>query len=192
MKKILVVQGNPRLDSFCGALADAYAHEAAQAGAEVKRLNLSELSFDPILREAYLRDTPLEPDLQRAQQWIQESQHLVFVYPVWWGSMPALLKGFVDRTFLPGFAFKYRKDSSLWDRLLVGRSARMILTMDAPLWYNALIYRKCSERAMKAAVLEYSGIKPVRVTAFGQIRKSTPEQRDRYLSKVAALGAQMI
>lgn len=191
MKKILIVQGNPRADSFCAALATEYQKAASAAGAQVQRLDLGELKFDPILRQAYHSATELEPDLKRAQQWILDCEHIVFVYPVWWGTMPALLKGFLDRVFLPGFAFKYRANSPLWDRYLAGRSARLIVTMDAPLWYNRIMYRWASKRAMKAATLEFCGIKPVRVTEFGFMRKSTPEQRSRYLRVAAALGAKM-
>ena len=83
----------------------------------------------------YAQIQPLEPDLLDAQASITWAQHLVWVYPIWWGGLPALLKGFLDRIFLPGFAFKYRPNSALWDRLLTGRSAELLVTMDSPPWY---------------------------------------------------------
>jgi putative NADPH-quinone reductase len=75
---------------------------------------------------------PLGPDLVRAQQALLAARHVAWVYPVWWGTMPALLKGFLDRTLVSGFAYRYRPNSPLWDRLLRGRSAELLVTMDAP------------------------------------------------------------
>ena len=137
-KRILIVLGHPRSDSFCGALAEAYAEGARAGGSEVRAISLGSLPFDPILRDGYAKIQPLEPDLVAAQASIRWAEHLVFVYPLWWGAMPALLKGFIDRVFLPGFAFKFRDGSVFWDRLLAGRSAHLLVTMDTPPWYRVL------------------------------------------------------
>lgn len=188
MKKILVIQGNPRSDSFCAALAGAYVSGAQKAGAQVTLLDLSALKFDPVLRAGYKQDQPLEEDLVRAQALVEDAEHLVFVYPTWWGTLPALLKGFLDRVFLPGFAFKYRKGSPLWDRLLQGRSARLIVTMDSPVWYNRFVYFSAGHRAMKTATLEYCGIRPVKITQFGSIRHTAEKRRAEYLRQVQKLG----
>lgn len=131
-RRILIILGQPSSNSLCAALARTYADAARQSGAEVRLLELGKIAFDPILRHGYERIQPLEPDLRNAQADITWAQHLVWVYPIWWGSLPALLKGFLDRIFLPGFAFKYRVNSALWDRLLTGRSAELLVTMDSP------------------------------------------------------------
>ena len=120
-QRILVILGHPSADSLSAALAQSYKEGAQAAGAQVRLLDLGALAFDPILRAGYRGEQALEPDLQAAQAQITWAEHLVWVYPTWWGAMPALLKGFIDRVFLPGFAFKYRQGSSLWDRLLAGR-----------------------------------------------------------------------
>ena len=114
-KRILLILGTPKRDSLCHALAEAYSNGARGQGHVVRQLPLGELQFDPILREGFGQQQTLEPDLLEAQRQIHWAEHLVFVYPVWWGGVPALLKGFFDRTFLPGFAFKYRNRSQLWD-----------------------------------------------------------------------------
>jgi putative NADPH-quinone reductase len=106
MKKILVIQGHPRSESLCGSIAREYAAAAQQGGAQVDLLDLSQLKFDPILREGYKAEQALEPDLVRAQQLIRAADHLVFVFPSWWASMPALLKGFLDRVFSAGFCLQ--------------------------------------------------------------------------------------
>ena len=91
-----------------------------------------DLDFNSILKHGYRQWTELEPDLLMIQQDIVDADHLVFEYPTWWGTCPALLKGLIDRVFLPGFAFKYRDNSLFWDKLLKGNTARLIVTMDTP------------------------------------------------------------
>ena len=98
----------------------AYESGARAGGHACRTLPLYELTFDPILRRGYHEPMKLEADLVAAQATILWAQHLVFVYPTWWGSLPALMKGFTDRIFLPGFAFKCRKNSVKWHRLLAG------------------------------------------------------------------------
>ena len=126
--KITVLLGHPDVDSYCGSLARAYSDAARSAGAEVREINLAELTFDPVLWHGYREIQQLEPDLLDAQDALRWADVLVFAYPTWWGGAPALLKGFVDRVFLPGFAFKYRENSRFWDRLLVGRSGRLLVS----------------------------------------------------------------
>jgi len=188
---ILLINGHPDRESFCSALSQAYKQGAQGAGAEVREINVGALKFSPNLAHGYRKITALEEDLLHAQDSIKWAEHLVFVYPTWWGTMPALLKGFIDRTFLPGFAFKYRDNSPWWDRLLTGRSARMIVTMDAPVWFFRLVYGKPGHNAMKKMVLEFCGIKPVRITSFGSIKRSSEEQRIRRLEQVKRLGSKL-
>jgi NAD(P)H dehydrogenase (quinone) len=188
MKKILVVIGHPMPNSLNHALAERYVAGAREAGHEVQLLALDQLQFDPVLRYGYAQAQALEPDLVQAQAAVQAADHLVFFFPSWWGSTPALLKGFIDRVFLPGFAFKYRKDSPWWDRLLAGRTGHLLVTMDTPWWYNWLIYGNANIRAMKVATLNFCGVKKVQTTVFDQVRQSKPETRERWLEKAWALG----
>jgi putative NADPH-quinone reductase len=187
-KRILVILGHPAEHSFCRALADAYVKGAAAAGHEVQFLALGQLSFDPILHEGYARIQDLEPDLVSAQTAISWAQHLVFVYPTWWGAMPALLKGFIDRIFLPGFAFKYREGSVFWDRLLAGRSAHLLVTMDSPPWYYRWVVHRPGHNQMKRAILEFSGIKPVAISNFGPVKSSDVRRRERWLEQATQFG----
>ncbi len=186
-KKVLVILGHPQRDSFCGALAQAYVTSARTAGCEVQELYLGELQFDPILWHGYHSIQPLEPDLVKAQDAIAWANHLVFIYPNWWGTMPALLKGFIDRVFLPGFAFKYRQDSPFWDRLLAGRSAHLIVTMDTPPLYYRWFFKMPGHEQMRRTILEFSGIKPVQITEFGSVRHASPKQRQKWLAKIQTL-----
>jgi len=188
MKKILIILGHPNRKTLGGSLTESYKNGALRSGAEVKEINLADLDFDPILHLGYKEIQALEPDLVRAQELIKWAEHIVFVYPIWWGTMPALLKGFIDRTFLPGFAFKYRPNSPFWDKFLTGKSARLIITMDAPAWYNYWINGNAGPKAMKKTILEFCGIKPVKVTTIGSVRFLKPEQITNWLERVEKLG----
>lgn len=188
-RKILVILGHPDRESFCGALASTYVESATAAGAEVRELQLGELTFDPVLRNGYNRIQELEPDLVRAQELIKWSNHMVFVYPNWWGTMPALMKGFFDRVFLPGFAFKYRDNSAFWDKLLSGRTAHLIVTMDTPPWYYRWIYHRPGHNEMKRTILGFCGIKVVEITEIAIVRNSRPQMREKWIAAVKALGS---
>ena len=148
-KKILIILGHPDLDSYNYALFNAYKKGALASGAEVRELIIRDLNFNPNLSFGYRKRTELEPDLIAAQDAILWANHLVWIYPVWWGSLPGILKGFIDRVFLPGFAFQKREGSIWWDKLLKGKSARIISTLDQPAWYYWLVYNAPSNNAMK-------------------------------------------
>jgi NAD(P)H dehydrogenase (quinone) len=189
-RKILLILGHPRRDSFCAGLADAYAQGASGAGHELRRYDLGELQFNVVLDGRYRQaEQTLEPILIELQQAIRWADHLVFVYPTWWGVMPALLKGFFDRAFLPGFAFKYRKGSKLWDRLLSGRSARALVTMDSPPWYYRWVKGAPGHVQLRSSILGFAGIKPVQIHSIGPIRGSKPAQREQWLARALHIGA---
>ncbi|MGQ3479429.1 NAD(P)H-dependent oxidoreductase [Paenibacillus sp. TY11] len=190
-KKILVIQGNPVAGSYGEALAQSYVKGAKAGGAEVRLLQLSELDFNPNLLGGYRNKLPLEPDLIQAQESIKWAEHLVFVFPIWWGSLPALMKGFIDRTFMPGFAFKYQKGKPMPDKLLKGRTARLITTMDGPHWYYRFFQGQPGHRMMKDSTLHLCGVKPVHSTAIDLMNKLSDQQRNDWLSKVEQLGRNM-
>ena len=157
-KRVLVVLGHPSGDSYCAALVQAYAGAAQAAGHDVRTLHLHQLDFDPILHEGYRRIQPLEPDLLRAQEAITWAEHLCFAYPIWWGGVPALFKGFLDRILLPGFAFAYRDGNPFPARLLKGRSAHQLVSLDTPPWYFRWVYRAPGLNQMERTTLKICGI----------------------------------
>ena len=189
-KNILAILGHPDSSSFCGSLMTAYIESAKSSGSEVRELQLGDLKFDPVLWNGYNRIQELEPDLIEVQELIRWSNHLVFVYPNWWGTMPALMKGFFDRVFLPGFAFKYR-GSSLPDKLLTGRTAQLIVTMDTPPWYYRWVFHRPGHNAMKRTILEFCGIKVVKISEFGPIKGSNQQQREKWIAMAGDLGSKV-
>ncbi|WP_343687043.1 NAD(P)H-dependent oxidoreductase [Chryseobacterium gleum] len=188
MKKIAIINGHPHKDSFNFGVAEAYKLGAIASGAEVREIVIRDLDFNPNLQFGYRKRMELEPDLLKAWEIIQWADHMVWVHPVWWGGLPALMKGFIDRLFLPGMAYKYRENSVWWDKLLKEKTAHILTTLDQPGWYYRLFFGRPSVNQLRKSVLEYCGVKPVRVTYIGIIRNSKDEQRNQWLRKVKDLG----
>lgn len=187
-KKILVLDGHPDEESYTNALSNAYAKGAESAGHEVQRLKVRELEFNPNLAFGYRKRMELEPDLIEAQEKLKWAEHVVLLFPVWWGSMPALLKGFFDRTFLPGFAFQKRENSLWWDRLLTHKTGHIVSAMDQPAWYYNWVYGKPSFNAVKKLTFHFVGIKKVKTTAIGPVKNSTDKFRANWLKRVEEFG----
>lgn len=187
MKKILIINGHPNKDSFNFGIAKAYQDGALQSGAEVKEIVIADLNFNPNLQFGYQKRMDLEPDLVKAWEKIQWADHLVWIHPVWWAGLPAITKGFIDRLFLPGFAFKYRENSVWWDKLLKGKTAHIITTLDQPGLYYRFFFGRPSVNQLRKSVLQFCGVKPVKVTYIGIIKTSDIKQRKIWLEQIRLL-----
>ena len=188
MKKILVINGHPNGSSLSFGLAEAYQKGALESKAEVKEITISKLNFNPNLEFGYQKRTELEPDLLESWEKIKWADHLVWIHPVWWGGLPAIMKGFIDRVFLPGFAFQYRENSKFWDKLLKGKTGHIITTLDQPSWYYWLFYGKPSVNQLKKSILQFCGVNPVKVSYFGIVKNSKEETRKKWVSEVEKMG----
>lgn len=188
-KKILIINCHPSATSFNFGIAEAYKKGALRSGAEVKEIVIRDLKFSPNLEYGYEKRTELEPDLLDAWEKIKWSEHQVWVHPVWWGGLPAIAKGFIDRLFLPGFAFERKEGSAFLVKLLKGRTARILVTLDQPSWYYRLVYGRPSTNQLKKTVLYLCGIKPVKQTYIGIVKNSTAEWRKKWLDKIEQMGA---
>ncbi len=204
---ILIIDGHPNPSSLCAAIVASYVEGAsltstststasnvaagtitseASSPADTTVLALRDLDFDQNMRHGYTRRQDLEPDLESAWQLLLGADHVVVVTPVWWGSVPALLKGFFDRILLPHRAYRIRP-SGLPQGLLAGRTGRLIVTTDSPLWYLPIV-GDTTVRHVRQLTMSFCGIRPVRATRIGPVKHSTLEQRERWLAKVERLG----
>lgn len=186
MKKILVLLGNPDKDSFSGSIADEYVKVAEKSGYRVERINIGDLKFDPILHKGYKEIQELEPDLYLIQKKIVWADHIVIVYPNWWCTMPAVLKGMFDRMWLPGFAFNFDKKTKKLIKRLKGKTAHVIVVAGtySPFmtWFKFGDYTN----EIQYGILGFAGIK-TRVSTYGPTDRMSNEKRKRVLKKVAAL-----
>ncbi|AOL24289.1 Putative NADPH-quinone reductase [Erythrobacter litoralis] len=186
MARITIIDGHPDPDPdrFVHALARTYA-DAARVSHEVRDVEIAALDF-PLLRDpAQWRNGKVPPGLEQVQRDIEWAEHLVFLYPLWLGDVPALFKGFLEQVLRPGFAIQ-PKEGGLFGKLLLGKSARVIVTMGMPAAGYRLYFFSHSLRSLKRNMLHFVGISPVRMTLIGSVEDA--DARARGLRKVGDLG----
>lgn len=188
-KRIFIWVAHPKSGSLCGGLADAYQAGSAKGGSNLRRMNLSEMSFDTGFNGYGDGMPPLEPDLQAWQDSIAWADHLLFVHPYWWGAMPTMAKAVLDRALTPGFAFKYHAKGVVWDKLLKGKTADVIITSDTPPLIDTMIYRKPARRVMKNQVLGFCGIKTKKMIQFGSVKIAGKKKIGAWVGRAERMGA---
>ncbi len=187
-KRVVVVQGHPDPAGghYAHALADAYAEGAQAAGHEVRRIDVARLDF-PVLRSKQEHESRSVPAaIRESQETIRWASHIVILYPLWLGEMPALLKAYLEQLLRPGFA--YQIDKGHIQKFLSGKSARIVVTMGMP----AVVYRwyfgAHSLKALQRSILGFVGIKPVRATLIGMVEGQSNAKRQGWLEQLRILG----
>lgn len=188
MTKIAIIIGHPRRDSYCEALAEAYRRGAESGGHSVRLFALARMNFDAILREGYVREQPLEPDLVLARQALKDCDHIVFVFPLWCGDMPAIMKGFIERVLQPDLLKVQKSGGKESWQFLKGKSARVIMTMGMPGWFYRWFYGAHALKLLRRNILHFTGVRPVRSTIYGMVEAAGDDKRRRWLREVEALG----
>lgn len=184
MAHVLVIDGHPDSASLTAQLATSYVAGARDHGVP---LVLRDLDFDLSLHSGYRSPQDLEPDLVRAQELLEWADHVAVFAPLWWGSVPALLKGFFDRTLERGWAFRY-KENGMPEGLLAGRTGRLVVTSDSPRWYLPLV-GDSTVKQVKGRTMEFCGIKPTKLTRYADVRGRSEAQIAEWIRGAADLGA---
>lgn len=189
-RNILILDGHPDPADgrFIHALADAY-REGAEAGAHrVETLRLADLTF-PLLRTQadYERGEPVD-SVRRCQDLMNWATHVVILYPLWLGSMPAMLKALLEQTLRPGFAFSTLKLGRWPVKFMSGKSARIVVTMGMPAALYRWYYRAHSVRSLRRSILKFIGFRRVRSTLIGSAATMTRDQRGQWLDNMRDLG----
>jgi len=184
--RIFILLGHTDKATLSGSFADTYEKAAKDTGHEVRRQNIGDMHFDPILHQGYKTIQQLEPDIHDFQENIRWAEHFVIVYPIWWSAMPAMLKGLFDRAWLPHFAFQFAHHGLTWSKLLKGRTARIITSANSPYWLLVLMYGPPTDK-LALAILHFAGIR-TRLTFFGPSERSSPATHAKWLKKVERLG----
>jgi len=192
MNQIVTIQGHPDNSSghFCHALEEAYREGASSAGHKIDSINLAELDF-PWLRSREDWEGDLPQSLEEAARLIQQAEHLVFFYPLWLGTMPALMKAFIEQVFRPGIALQKAEQKNAWpQQKLKGKSCRIVVTMGMPALFYRWYYRAHSLKSLERNILKFSGINPVRETLLGLVEGVSDQRRQAWLAQLRKLGSQ--
>jgi putative NADPH-quinone reductase len=189
-KRIAILQGHPDPAGrhFCHALAAAYATGAHGAGHEVQLLDLARMDFPLLRRQEDWTSAAVPEAIAEAQRIIAWAEHLVIVFPLWLGDMPALLKAFFEQALRPGFALEQAKPNRMAKKLLKGRSARLVVTMGMPAFFYRLYYRAHSVKSLERNILDFCGVSPVRTTLIGTVASKDEKAHAEWLEELTLLG----
>lgn len=192
-KQIAIIQGHPDPAGghLCHALADAYGEGATAAGHEVVRIEAAQLDFPWLRSQQEFEAGELPESLLPARDAIVRAKHLVIVFPLWLGTMPAILKAFFEQIMRPGIAFAYR-ERGFPKRLLAGRSARIVVTMGMPAFLYRWYFGGHGLRGLERSILRFTGIKPVRETILGMVGDTSDARRRRWLDQMRDYGCRAI
>lgn len=186
-RSICIIHGHPDPEPgrFTAALCDAYETAAKAAGHTVSRIDLARLDI-PVLRSAKDFASPPPPQIKAAQELVMTAQHVVIVFPLWLGGMPAFARAFFEQLSRAGFALGVTAKG--WpEGKLAGRSARLVVTMGMPAPAYRLLFGSHGVKGFERSVLALAGFKPIRETLFGMVEASA-EGRARMLAKMTELG----
>lgn len=157
-------------------------------GHEIRRQNVADMQFDPVLHKGYREIQELEPDLKTFQRNVLWADHIVILYPHWWGTMPAILKGVFDRAWLPGFAFNFNKKGLGWKKLLRGKTARIIILANTHPWLSILLFGDFTNE-LQRATLGFAGV-DAKCIVFSPSEKASERKKKEWLKRVRIMGAQ--
>lgn len=186
MANIAIIVGHARKDTFCEALGEAYRRGAGTGGHKVQLFVTSRMMFDPILHHGYEKIQPLEPDLKKARDAIVAADHLVIVFPLWLGTLPAILKGFLERVLVADRAAAMKQGEFL--KPLEGKSARVIMTMGMPGFVYRWYFGAHALKMLERNILKFVGVASVRSVIHGSIESVNAQRRKRWLDDMEAMG----
>ncbi len=188
---VLIINGHPGKDTFNHALANAFKKGAQKTSVSLKTIEVNDMKLR-LDMTGFNKEKAIPENILKAQGMIAWADHLVWIYPTWWSTMPAMLKAFFEQVFISGFAFEYKQSTQVvkWDKFLKGKSAQIISTMDSPPWYYKLFVGDPGFKTVKD-IMNFCGIKPVKRTYFGSVKVSTEKQRQKWLDKAEQLGRKL-
>ncbi len=190
MKSLLVIQGHPDPigNHFCHALAESFTKGAKTAGHQVKSIDIAKLDFALLHSQDEFENTVPPQDILEAQKLIKEAEHIALFFPLWLGTMPAIVKGFFEQTFRPGFAMDMSKPKKMPKRLLLGKSAHLFVTMGMP----AIMYKRYfgahGMKNLELNILKFAGVKPVEFSYIGMVQKEDSKKHIKWLKKAESYG----
>ncbi|MEM9572805.1 MAG: NAD(P)H-dependent oxidoreductase [Pseudomonadota bacterium] len=188
--KIFIWVGHPRETSLSHGLADAYQRGAESQGADIRRMNIHDMDFDPDLTHGYQQRKDHEPALVEFIENTKWADHLAWFHPLWWGGMPAKMQGAIDRAFLPGITFAYHDDDPWWDKLLDGRTADVVVNADTPGWFLKFMYGNAHKHRITKQILGFTGVKVTNYSYFAQAKTASEAKIKEWMEKVYKIGAE--
>jgi putative NADPH-quinone reductase len=189
-RRIAIIEGHPDSTSphLCHDLATAYARGAEQAGHEISRIRIADLAFPWLKTKEEFESGSTPPGLASSLAMIARADHLMLVYPLWLGSMPAVMKAFLEQVFRPGFAFALASPGKKVSKLLKGKSAHIVVTMGMPAFVYRWYFGAHSLKCLKRSILGLCGIGPISESLLGSVESTSVATRQGWLAEMEARG----
>ena len=187
-RRVLVINGHPDGDParLCAALAEAYAQGAREAGHSVETISIAGLDIPYLRTQQEFEQGGIPEHLAEAGEAVRRAEHVVIVFPLWLGTMPAMLKSFLEQVLRPGVAFEYGDKGP--KTLLSGRSARMVVTMGMPAFVYRLYFLSHGVAGLRRSILRFVGFNPVRTTLIGMVTMGGSDKQSKWPARMKALG----
>ena len=187
--KVAIIFNHPYNGSYCHSILDSVKRGLNKAGHEIDVIHLDHDQFNPVITAkdllAFKNKKCIDPQALKYIQRIKAADHLVFIFPIWWELMPALMKGFIDKVIFPGETYDYTNSGygmvTLLDNL---KSATVITTMNTPAIMYKLIYGNAIKKSLIRGTLKKSGIKNVKWLSLNMVKASSSEKREKWLNKI--------
>jgi len=180
--KILVVNGHPDSKSYVSALFKKYVDNLDKKKHEIRTLDLGKMKFDPVLRFGYREFMKPDKEIEYSQECVKWADHIIFFYPIWWETVPSLLKGWFERVLTPGVAFNVDGYRSI--KHLKGKTVYLVYTSLGPVFYQ--IFMGNLEIKVMKRILNYSGLKIIKIDRIGNTvgKYASPKKREKFLQKI--------
>ncbi|MDE1367706.1 NAD(P)H-dependent oxidoreductase [Bacillus licheniformis] len=180
-----VIYAHPNPNSFNGAILNQVIKALEDGKHFYDVIDLYRDRFDPVLlfdEKKRRSDMKRDPETAEYRRIVKNADHLIFIYPLWWGGMPAIMTGFIDRVFAAGEAYTYQ--GKLPKGLLKARTASVYYTADAPSWYLRFWRRDADWVTVKDVMLKFCGVRRVKRLLFAGVKDSSEEKRTQWLDRV--------
>lgn len=178
---ILMITAHPNPHSLTTEISKQV-QNSIDTSHNLKVLNLYQEQFDPVLKfddQHLRRDLAFDPETARYRDLVAWADQFIFIFPIWWGGMPAILKGFIDRVFVAGFAYHYTK-TGLKGHL--NAKAWIIMTHNTPSFL--VPFTQDYGKVLKGQILKPCGIAPVRVTQIASAEKLSDQRYQKVMKKI--------
>lgn len=187
--RVAIVFNHPYKGSYCHAILDSVKKGLDKAGHKIDVIHLDHDQFNPVMTAedllAFRNKKSIDPQALEYIQRIKAADHLVFIFPIWWELMPALMKGFIDKVIFPGETYDYTSSGygmvTLMDNL---KSATVITTMNTPAMMYKLMYGDAIKKALIRGTLKKSGIKKVKWLSLNMVKASSNQKREKWLENI--------
>jgi NAD(P)H dehydrogenase (quinone) len=184
--KHLIIYAHPNQQSLNHHLKQALTEHLWDSGQEVVVRDLYQLNFSPILSLEDMKDQragKVAPDVKQEQDYILWADHITFIYPIWWTGMPAIMKGYIDRVFSYGFAYRY--DQGIQKGLLTGKQTTIINTHGkSKAEYESIGMDKALSLTSDKGIFSYCGLEINRHFFFDKADRPIPESIQDWTNQI--------